>query len=232
MSSASERRTGRKGATEGISDAAQDYLREIYKLQQENTRVTTSALARRMNVSAPSATAMVKKLAALELADHTPYRGVRLTPAGERIALEVTRHHRLIELYLAETLDLGIDAVHEEADRLEHALSEELELRLDELLGRPTHDPHGDPIPNARLKIEQSETRQLTALAPGDEAIVRKIPDGDAELLRYLARLALVPGQSVTLIDAAPCNGPLTLRVNGRKTAISFELAEKIRVAA
>jgi len=232
MSSASERRPRRKGATEGITDAAQDYLREIYKLQQETARVTTSALARRLNVSAPSATAMVKKLAGLGLADHTPYRGVRLTRAGERIALEVTRHHRLIELYLAETLDVGIDAVHDEADRLEHALSEELEHRLDELLGRPTHDPHGDPIPSARLKIEQSQTRQLTALAPGDETIVQRIPDGDAELLRYLARLALVPGQPVKLIDAAPFKGPLTLRVNGRKTAISFELAEKIRVAA
>lgn len=232
MSSARQRWPRRNGAAEGITDAVQDYLREIYKLQQETARVTTGALARRLNVSAPSVTAMVKKLAALELADHTPYRGVRLTPAGERIALELTRHHRLIELYLAENLDVGIDAVHDEADRLEHALSEELELRLDELLGRPTHDPHGDPIPNARLKIEQSQTRHLTTLAPGDEATVRKIPDGDAELLRYLARLALVPGQSVTLIDAAPCNGPLTLRINGRKTAISFELAEKIRVAA
>ena len=135
-----------------LSDAIQDYLREIYKLGAEGGRVSVTALAKRLGVSPASASAMVKKLAALELLDHRPYRGVQLTPAGERIAVEIIRHHRLLELYLAETLGLAADAVHDEADRLEHALSEELEARIDRALGFPTHDPHGDPIPNARLE--------------------------------------------------------------------------------
>jgi DtxR family Mn-dependent transcriptional regulator len=135
-----------------LSDAIQDYLKEIYKLSTESERVSTSALARRQRVSAASASAMVKKLAALGLAEHAPYRGVTLTQAGERVALEVIRHHRLLELYLAETLGIHVDDVHVEADRLEHALSEELEARIDKALGFPTHDPHGDPIPDANLQ--------------------------------------------------------------------------------
>jgi DtxR family transcriptional regulator, Mn-dependent transcriptional regulator len=135
-----------------LSDAIQDYLKEIYKLETESERVSTSSLARRQQVSPASASAMVKKLAALGLAEHTPYRGVTLTHAGEQVALEVIRHHRLLELYLAETLGIAVDDVHQEADRLEHALSEELEARIDKALGFPTHDPHGEAIPNAKLE--------------------------------------------------------------------------------
>ena len=135
-----------------LTDAIQDYLKEIYKLQEGEARVSVTALAREQGVSPASASAMVKKLAALELVDHEPYKGVRLTPAGERVAVEVIRHHRLLELYLAKTLGLHVDDVHAEADRLEHVLSEELEARIDSALGFPTHDPHGDPIPNAALE--------------------------------------------------------------------------------
>ena len=135
-----------------LSDAIQDYLREIYKLSASEDRVSTTALARGMGVSPASASAMVKKLAALTLVSHAPYRGVTLTPEGERVALEVTRHHRLLELYLAETLGIDVDEVHAEADRLEHVISEELEARIDQALGYPTHDPHGDPIPDANLE--------------------------------------------------------------------------------
>jgi DtxR family Mn-dependent transcriptional regulator len=135
-----------------LSDAIQDYLREIYKLGTAGDRVTTTALARGMGVSPASASAMVKKLAALSLVEHAPYRGVTLTPEGEQVALEVTRHHRLLELYLAQTLGIHVDEVHAEADRLEHVISEELEARIDEALGFPTHDPHGDPIPDANLE--------------------------------------------------------------------------------
>ena len=138
--------------SEPLSESIQHYLREIYKLNSEEGEVTVTALARRLNVSDPSASAMVKKLTALSLARHERYRGVELTPAGERVALEVIRHHRLLELYLAETLGLHVDDVHDEADRLEHALSEELEQRIDKALGYPTHDPHGDPIPDADLQ--------------------------------------------------------------------------------
>jgi DtxR family Mn-dependent transcriptional regulator len=139
-------------AKPALTDAIQDYLREIYKLAADGGRVSVTALAKRQRVSPASASAMVKKLAALELAVHQPYRGITLTPAGERVALEVIRHHRLLELYLAETLGLHVDAVHDEAERLEHVLSEELEARIDRALGFPTHDPHGDPIPDANLK--------------------------------------------------------------------------------
>jgi len=135
-----------------LTDAIQDYLREIYKLGLDGGRVTVTALAKRLGVSPASASAMVKKLAALDLAEHQPYHGIEQTAAGEKVALEVIRHHRLLELYLAETLGVDVDNVHNEAERLEHALSEELEERIDRALGFPTHDPHGDPIPDANLK--------------------------------------------------------------------------------
>jgi DtxR family Mn-dependent transcriptional regulator len=137
---------------EPLTEAIQHYLREIYKLGQDESPVSVTALAKAYGVSAASASAMVKKLSALGLADHARYRGVSLTAAGERVALEVIRHHRLLELYLAETLGVHVDDVHDEADRLEHAISEELEARIDKALGFPTHDPHGDPIPDAKLR--------------------------------------------------------------------------------
>jgi DtxR family Mn-dependent transcriptional regulator len=143
---------------EPLTESIQHYLREIYKLAQGGGRVSVTALARAQSVSPASASAMVKKLAALKLADHAPYRGIALTPAGERVALEVIRHHRLLELYLAETLGLDVEHVHDEADRLEHAISEELEERIDQALGFPTHDPHGDPIPNANLEWPNGST--------------------------------------------------------------------------
>jgi DtxR family transcriptional regulator, Mn-dependent transcriptional regulator len=213
-----------------LSDALQDYLREIYKLQADGSRVKTTTLARRMGVKPPSATAMVKKLAAQGLVDHQPYRGVRLTRRGERHALEILRHHRLLELYLTRTLEIGLDAVHAEADRLEHALSETLEDRIDEALGSPTEDPHGDPIPDSRLRILRAETRRLSELEPGARATVHGIPDRDGELLRYLAELGLVPGQTVELLRAEPFGGPLTVRAR-RRAAISRQLADEIRVS-
>ena len=151
--------------TEGVSkepltESIQHYLREIYKLGQADGPVSVTALARAQRVSPASASAMVKKLAALGLAEHARYRGVSLTPAGERVALEVIRHHRLLELYLAETLGLAVDDVHEEADRLEHVISEELEARIDRALGYPTHDPHGDPIPDANLEWPRAAARR------------------------------------------------------------------------
>ena len=144
--------TLRRVADSALSDAIQHYLRAIYKLAPPGETVSVTALARAQHVAPASASEMVKKLAALDLVEHTPYRGLRLTPAGERVALEIIRHHRLLELYLAETLGLDVDLVHDEADRLEHALSEELEARIDRALGFPTHDPHGDPIPDANLR--------------------------------------------------------------------------------
>jgi DtxR family transcriptional regulator, Mn-dependent transcriptional regulator len=215
----------------GLSIAIQDYLKEIYKLQVTGERATTTAIAKRMGVAPSSATSMLKKLAALGLVEHAPYRGVELSEAGNKIALEVIRHHRLLEQYLAETLGLGIDAVHDEADRLEHVISEELEARIDEQLGYPTHDPHGDPIPDAGLNVERTALRSLEALVPGEEATVRRIPDGDSGLLRYLAELTLVPGSKVILRRAAPFGGPVTVSVGGEEHAISRELAGQIGVS-
>jgi DtxR family Mn-dependent transcriptional regulator len=213
-----------------LTDAMQDYVKEIYKLRLEGKRATTSAIAERMGVRPPSVTAMVKRLSALGLAEHAPYRGVELTPAGERVALEVIRHHRLLELYLAEALGLSLDEVHSEADRLEHALSEELEARIDLALGYPTHDPHGDPIPDAELRLDRKRLRTLASLEPGDEATIQRVPDGDDELLRYLTKLALVPGKKIKLRTAEPFGGPLTVRVGKAEHAISRELAAGIGV--
>jgi len=214
----------------GLTDSMQDYLREIYKLRLEGSRATTSAIAERMGVRPPSVTAMLKRLAALGLAEHTPYHGVELTPAGERVALEVIRHHRLLELYLSQALGLSLDEVHSEADRLEHALSEELEARIDSSLGHPTLDPHGDPIPDAELRIARPRLRTLASLEPGDEATISRVPDDDDELLRYLSKLALVPGKKIKLRRAEPFGGPLVLRVGKAEHAISRELAEGIGV--
>jgi DtxR family Mn-dependent transcriptional regulator len=213
-----------------LTDAMQDYVKEIYKLRLEGKRATTSAIAERMGVRPPSVTAMVKRLSALGLAEHAPYRGVELTPAGERVALEIIRHHRLLELYLTQALGLSLDEVHSEADRLEHALSEELEARIDRSLGYPTHDPHGDPIPDAALRLDRKRLRTLASLEPGDEATIKRVPDGDDELLRYLAKLALVPGKKVKLRSAEPFGGPLTVRVGKAEHAISRELAGGIGV--
>ena len=213
-----------------LTDATQDYVKEIYKLRLEGKRATTSAIAERMSVRPPSVTAMLKRLSALGLAEHAPYRGVELTPAGERVALEVIRHHRLLELYLAQALGLSLDEVHSEADRLEHALSEELEAKIDLALGYPTHDPHGDPIPDAELRLDRKRLRTLASLEPGDEATIRRVPDGDDELLRYLTKLALVPGKKVRLRAAEPFGGPLTVRVGKAEHAISRELAGGIGV--
>jgi DtxR family transcriptional regulator, Mn-dependent transcriptional regulator len=213
-----------------LTPAVEDYVREIYKLQHERGRATTSALAERMGVSAPSATGMIKRLASLSLVEHERYRGVVLTRAGEKKAIELIRHHRLLEQYLAEALGLPIDAVHAEADRLEHALSEEVEARIDASLGYPTHDPHGDPIPDARLYVAAASHGTLAALGVGDRATVRRIPDGDPQVVRYLASMELLPSRAVEVVESAPFDGPLTIVVGGTRHAISRELALQIHV--
>jgi DtxR family Mn-dependent transcriptional regulator len=214
-----------------LTNAMQDYLKEIHKIRMEGRKATTSAIAERMAVRPPSVTAMLKRLTVLGLAEHAPYRGVELTPSGERVALEVIRHHRLLEQYLAQALGLSLDAVHSEADRLEHALSEEVEARIDRSLGYPTHDPHGDPIPDADLRIDRARLRTLASLEPGEEATIRRVPNDDDELLRYLSKLALVPGKKVKLRRAEPFGGPLTVRIGKAEHAISRELADGIGVA-
>ena len=213
-----------------ISDAVENYAKAIYALEQRDDTVTTNAIAERLGVTAASASGMVKKLDGLGLVSHVPYKGVKLTEAGERVALEVIRHHRLLELYLAESLDVPWDRVHAEAEVLEHVLSEELEARIDAALGYPTHDPHGHPIPDAGLNVQRLELRSLDALEPGEEATVKRVPDGDAALLRYLQKLKLVPGGRVTVRRSEPFGGPLTVAVGDDEHAISRELAGQIGV--
>jgi len=214
-----------------LTVAVQDYLKAIYALESSEERVTTSALAGRMGVSAPSATAMTKRLAELGLVERAPYRGVALTDEGRRGALEVLRHHRLLESYLVDRLGLSLADVHAEAELLEHALSEELEAKIDAELGYPTHDPHGDPIPDSELRVTLGLQRTLIDLEPGDLATISRIPDGDPELLRYLGELGLVPGSEVELVAFAPFGGPVTVRTDTGEHAISLELADRIAAA-
>ena len=214
-----------------LSDAIQDYLREVFKLEHAGRRATTTSVAEAMGVSAASASAMLKRLAALELVDHVPYHGVELTDSGRRVALEVIRHHRLLEMYLAETLGMPLDEVHAEADRLEHALSDELERRIDAALGHPTHDPHGHPIPDENLELGPLPRRTLLELEPGERATVAHVPDDDDELVRYLSSLELVPGREVQLTGVAPFDGPVTLRSPSGEHALSRELAGSIGVS-
>ena len=213
-----------------LTHAIQDYVKEIYKLESSGRQATTSALAERLEVSPPSVTSMLKKLASLGLVEHRRYHGATLTESGKRVALEVIRHHRLLEKYLAETLGLPLDAVHAEADRLEHALSEELEAQIDRTLGYPTYDPHGDPIPDADLNVAAQDLTPLAALDVGTKATVSRVPDGDGELLRYLAKLKLTPGSRLEVRESAPFDGPVTVRVGGADHAISRELAAQIAV--
>jgi DtxR family transcriptional regulator, Mn-dependent transcriptional regulator len=214
--------------TADLTVAVQDYLKAIYALESAGERVTTSALATRMGVSAPSATAMTKRLADLGLVERAPYRGVALTEDGNRGALEVLRHHRLLERYLVDRLGLSLDEVHAEADRLEHALSEELEAKIDAELGFPTHDPHGDPIPDRELRVAADGDSTLLDLPPGDRASVSRVPDGNSELLRYLAELGLLPGSDVEVVTQAPFGGPVTVRTASGEHAISRDLADSI----
>jgi DtxR family transcriptional regulator, Mn-dependent transcriptional regulator len=214
----------------GLSAAIQDYLKEIYKIQAAGDRATTTAIAKRMGVTPSSATSMVKKLAVLGLAEHAPYRGIELSDAGTKIALEVIRHHRLLEQYLAETLGLGIDAVHAEADRLEHVLSEELEALIAAKLGNPTRDPHGDPIPSADLTIDEERTETLAAAEPGTAGVFVRISDSDPEMLRYLAERGIAPGDAFEVVEKHPFDGPLFVRFGDTVHVLGGSLARAMRV--
>jgi DtxR family Mn-dependent transcriptional regulator len=213
------------------SNAVQDYAKAIYSLERRaDEPVSTSAIAERLGVSPASASAMVKRLAALGLVEHEPYGGVELTAAGERVALEVIRHHRLIELYLAEALGMSWDRVHEEAEVLEHAISPELSELIAEKLGNPTHDPHGDPIPGPDGEIEETPTRSLADLEPGERGVFARMSDSDPEMLRYLSGRGIAPGDTLELRGREPFGGPLTVRAGGREHALGVGIARAMRI--
>lgn len=220
-------------AKHGLTSAAEDFLKAVLELQRGEGRPTTNGLAERLGVTAPTATAMAKKLDEQGLVERTPYRGVTLTRRGRLVALEVLRHHRLLERYLVETLGMPLDEVHVEADRLEHVLSEAVEQRIDEALGFPTHDPHGDPIPDRELRLADDPLpeRTLASLEQGERSTVTRVPDGDGAVLRYLGDLELVPGAQVEIVLKAPFGGPVTVRVQGADHALARDLAGSIGVA-
>jgi DtxR family Mn-dependent transcriptional regulator len=207
------------------TQAVEDYLKTIYDLSRTEDAATTSALAERLDVTAASVTGMVKKLAGLNLVTHEPYRGVALTDAGRKIALEVIRHHRLIERYLHDALGVPWDRVHAEAEKIEHVLSEDLEARMDAALGHPTVDPHGAPIPTLALEIAEPDLTPLADLEPGAQGTVAEVSDHDADLLRYVGELGLYPQTPLEVIAVAPFDGPLTVRVSGAERTVGRKAA-------
>ena len=213
------------------SEAIENYAKAIYALEQRGQgAVTTNALAERMHVTPASASSMVKKLDDMGLVTHTPYKGVKLTDSGRRVALEVLRHHRLLELYLAESLGVPWDRVHDEAEVLEHVLSEELEELIAAKLGNPTRDPHGDPIPSAELEIEEGQTECLAELEPGASGVFVRVSDSDPSMLRYLAQLGITPGERFEIVDRQPFGGPLFARFDGQVQVLGGQLAPAMRV--
>jgi DtxR family Mn-dependent transcriptional regulator len=215
-----------------LSESMENYLKVIFEILEREDRASTSTIAERMGIAAPSVTAMLKRLDELGLVSHEPYRGVRLTGIGEKTALEIVRHHRLIELYLAEALGVPWDRVHEEAEKLEHVISEDLERRMAEALGDPKVDPHGSPIPALDGTLERVEAGPLHEAAPGTDVLVVEVDDRDPELLRYLARQGLFPGTRVKLVRIEPFDGPLVLRSDGVELSLGRPAAGAIRVSA
>jgi DtxR family transcriptional regulator, Mn-dependent transcriptional regulator len=213
------------------SEAVEDYAKTIFGLERrEEGPVTTSSLAGRLGVAPASVTAMLKRMAEAGLVQHEPYRGVRLTAAGRKVALEVIRHHRLIESYLAEALGMPWDRVHAEAEVLEHYISEELEERIATALGDPDFDPHGDPIPSRDLKISAEQGTSLSTLEPGQRGTFSRVSDSDSAMLRYLAERGIRPGADLSVTERQPFGGPLFVDVAGEVHAIGGELAERMVV--
>jgi DtxR family transcriptional regulator, Mn-dependent transcriptional regulator len=213
------------------STAVEDYAKAIYALERRGGEtVTTNALAERMGVTAASASGMVKRLGELGLVEHQPYHGVSLTEDGNRVALEVIRHHRLLELYLVTSLGVSWDRVHAEAEVLEHVLSEELEELIAAKLGDPTLDPHGDPIPTRELELDEPATQSLQALEPGARGIFARVSDSHPDMLRFLAQRGIAPGSELEVIDKQPFDGPLFVRFGDDVHVLGGDLALAMRV--
>ena len=217
------------------TEAVEDLLKAVFTLQKQIDPVPTTLLAKTLNISAPSVTDMVKRLAEptknhAALLEHRPYHGVRLTPLGEQVALEVIRHHRLLELYLSQALGYSWDEVHSEADRLEHVISEQLEARIAAVLGNPLLDPHGDPIPAPDGTINVDTVTRLAELAPGQPAVVSRITDQSPEVLRYLSDLGLIPGALLLISEKSPLGDTVTVLIADAQHTISSAVALSVLV--
>src|SRR3954452_10213839 len=207
------------------NEGAENYAKALYELQsREPDGVGTTAVAQRLGVTPASASGMLRRLADEGLFEYTPYQGARLTPEGERVALEVIRHHRLLELFLAEVLGMPWDRVHEEAEVLEHHISEELEELIAAKLGEPAIDPHGDPIPDRDLAIEADDSVALTDLDPGEEGVFTRVSDSDGSMLRYLAERSIQPGAKLAIKTREPFGGPVIVEIGGRTHPLGPEL--------
>ncbi len=213
-----------------FSQSVEDYVKSIYLLQQDSGSVTTSELAKKMKTSPAASTKMIKHLTENRLTEHTRYHGVRLSPAGEKIALEIIRHHRLIELYLHQALGYEWDEVDAEAEKLEHHISEEFEARIDKMLDYPLTDPHGDPIPTRELEIAPRRGAPLDNSEPGDTLIILRVRDSNPEALRYLKHLEMRLGTILIIIEKQPFNGPITLKIGEKTHSIGRELAGHVFV--
>lgn len=221
--------TSRRSAR--LSPAIEDYLKAIYKLQAKSSgAVSTSALAQALDISAASVTNMAKRLAKMGLVEHESYKGITLTEAGEKIALEIIRHHRLLELYLKEVMDYSWEQLHEEAERLEHHISEEFESKLDELLGHPTRDPHGHPIPTREGEVDPIGTDRLSEIEAGQQVSICHLSDEDPALLDHLEERGLMPGVTLEITEKAPFDGPLTIRFEGEEQIIGHTIAQSVFV--
>jgi DtxR family Mn-dependent transcriptional regulator len=210
------------------SESMENYLKSIYHLSTDGHGASVQDIAAQVGVSAPGVTKMLHHLAGHCLVVHTPYQPVHLTPLGRKVALETIRHHRLLELYLMETLGYGWEQVHSEAERLEHHISEDFEAAIERLLGDPAFDPHGDPIPTRDGRLPPPVTQTLESQPDGTELVVRRVTDEDAGLLRYLAARRLRPGATVRLLDREPYGGPLRLLVAGREERVSPDAARHV----
>jgi DtxR family transcriptional regulator, Mn-dependent transcriptional regulator len=214
-----------------LSAHVQDYAKAVYALEsREGAAVSTTELAERLGVTPGSVSGMLHKLVELGLVEHQPYHGVRLTAQGRRVALEVLRHHRLIELFLARELGMPWDRVHDEAEVLEHHISEELERLIDERLGNPVVDPHGDPIPTATLEIDEGDTRSLQELPDGAAGTFVRVSDSDPDMLRYLAHNGIGVGDRVEIAGRQPFGGPVFVRVGERELPLGGQLARAMRI--
>jgi len=215
---------------EKLSPPVEDYLKTVYLLCEREGAASTTGIATALEVTPASVTGMIKKLAELKLVRHTPYQGVELTKSGEKIALEMVRHHRLLELFLMEALGYTWDEVHAEADVLEHVISEAFEERMAARLGYPNIDPHGDPIPAKDGSFTALKERALLAMQPGESAQITHINDTHSEMLRYAASLGLTPTTRLTLIEMEPFGGSLRVKIGKAEKSIGRELAAQIFV--